>query len=407
MPWQRSLAGLFVVTAIGFTPAAERSMRIDCLPDRIESWQAAEPSPETRFGAGLLPGIVLGPPADSLAYQGSFAVASLGFGGSTVIAFDEIWIEDRPGPDFIVFENGFFSLPLPAGEGEDYLVFAEPAFVEVSSDGVDWRSFSYDAQALQESAELGGTIDRDLYLRMVGLAGLTPTFGGNWTIPNDPAVFDSAGQGGVSGAGGDAFDLADVGLSAARFVRITDADTQTGFGGAAEGFDLDTVVVLHGRPVATAGPDGDGDGLSDLEEQALYGSNPAQNASDGDGIDDGREVASCRDPLSSGVEPWVSLEPHLWLIGRDCTEARWTFVGSDRTYDLVRTDGDALAEIGGSIDLGPTTCLADEQLNVRWSCDDDTPLPDDLFVYMVRVDGAADWGRSTGFDPRGNSTECP
>ncbi|HXV75760.1 MAG TPA: hypothetical protein VD788_05520 [Candidatus Polarisedimenticolaceae bacterium] len=401
------LACAALVAAAGLAAAGERSRPIDCLPDRLAAWQAAEPDPETRFGALSLPGIVLGPPGDSVAYQGSVTVASLGFGGRAVYAFDDLSIEDRPGPDFVVFENGFFALPLPAAEEDEFLIFAEPGLVEVSLDGVDWRSFPYDAQALVDSIALGGSIDRGLYLRMVGLAGLTPTFTGNWTVPDDPAVFDPAGTAGVSGAGGDAFDLADVGLPSARFVRITDAGTGAGFAGSAEGFDLDALVVLHGRPGPAPGVDQDHDGLSDAEEAVRYGSDPALADSDGDGVDDGREVASCRDPASTSTAPWIVLEPALWLAGSTCTEARWTFVGSSVSYDLVRADGDAIGAVAGQVDLGSTTCLADSPLGVRWSCDAETPLPGDWFGYLVRVGGATDWGRSSALEPRGTAQECP
>jgi len=162
------------------TPAlAGRSMRIDCLPDRLTVWDAADPEPDNRFGAALLPGVVLGPPADSVPYQGAVTVASLGSGGRAELAFDDILIEDAPGPDFIVFENSFFTLPLPTSSSDDFLVFAEPGFVEVSADGVDWRRFPYDPLALAEFVAGGGTIGRETYLALGGLAGLTPTFAGN------------------------------------------------------------------------------------------------------------------------------------------------------------------------------------------------------------------------------------
>ena len=42
-------------------------------------------------------------------------------------------------------------------------------------------------------------------------------------------------------AGGDAFDLADVGLESARFVRITDRSDITGLNGS---FDLDAIALV-------------------------------------------------------------------------------------------------------------------------------------------------------------------
>ena len=403
-----TIAGAVLLAAVG-PLAAARSMPVDCLPDRVAVWQAAEPAPETRFGAAFVPGVVLGPPGDSVLTQGSFTVASLGFGGSTVLHFDDVVIEDLPGPDFIVFENAFFRLPLPTSEQDDFFVFAEPARVEVSADGVQWEPFPFDASAL---AEVGGdqgdgSVDKNLYRRLVGLAGVTPTFTGNWTIPNDPLVFDPSGQAGVSGAGGDAFDLATVGLPEARYVRITDAGTAAGATGSAEGFDLETVVVLHGRPSAPVDPDQDGDGLSDLEETAFYLTDPTDPDTDLDGIDDGREVAACRDPASAGSTPWLPREPRLWLLDATCTEARWTFTGSGHVYDLLRGDVAALSKLAASVDLGATECLADDQLNVRWSCDDQLPLVGQAFFYVVRVDGESNYGLSSALEPREGAASCP
>ena len=61
-------------------------------------------------GPPFVPGIVLGPPGDSSPVDGSFTVATLGYGGSVTVAYDDVVIEDRPGPDFIVFENAFFDV---------------------------------------------------------------------------------------------------------------------------------------------------------------------------------------------------------------------------------------------------------------------------------------------------------
>ena len=372
-------------------------------------WEAAEPSPQSLFGAAFLPGIVLGPPGESLPYQGTVTVASLGFGGSAVVEFRDIVIEDRPGPDFIVFENGFFQLPLPTSASDDFSIFAEPGTVEVSSDGVQWFAFNFDAAALDEWTQAAGAglVDREMHGRLRGLAGITPSFSGNWTIADDPELCDPLGQGGVSGAGGDAFDLADVGLSEARFIRITDVDSQVGFGGAAEGFDLDAVVVLHGKPVAPSALDSDGDGLSDLAEQTLYGTSPFINDDDGDGLDDGREVASCRDPRVNDDAAWYLPEPRLWLIGDSCTELRWSYLDSASSYNLLRGELGAPIPLGGFVDLGPTVCLSAEQSGLRWGCDAD-PLPSGSgFIYLVQPNLALDWGRDSDMLPRGNGGECP
>ncbi len=389
---------------------AERSFPVDCFPDRIANWQAALPAPESRFGAIYLPGIVLGPPGDSLPYQGSFTVASLGFDGGVVLAFDDAVLEDRPGPDFIVFENAFFRLPLPQRAADDSAVFAEPAIVEVSIDGVQWHPFSYDAQALADvpQDQPDGTIDRELRERLRGLAGITPTFTGNWTVPDDPVVFDPAGVGGISGAGGDAFDLAELGLPQARYVRITDAGTRVGPAGSAEGFDLDAVIAIHARPSPPPGIDSDGDRLSDAEELEIFGSNPLVADSDADGVDDGREVAGCRDPLSTATAPLFVREPRVWMTrGPNCAEPRWTFMGSGVRYDLLRGALGGLSESPAGVDLGATFCLADALSSVRGPCDATQPAAGTALFYLVRVDGAPTWGRSSAMGPRDLGGSCP
>lgn len=401
---------MLVVVTVGLSvDAGEPSAPVDCLPDAVAAWDAALPDPGIRFGAANLPGIVLGVPGDSPASAGATSVASSGNGGSVTVAFHDIVIEDRPGPDFIVFENPYFIGAPPATDQDDFLVFAEPAFVEVSFDGESWVAFPHDATALAES--VGVNPDRDLYLRLDGLAGVTPTLTGNWTVPDDRAAFDPSGSGGVSGAGGDAFDLADVDLAEIRYVRLTDADTRNGFAGAAEGFDLDAVVALHARPTLPVTADGDGDGLSDLAETRWYGSNPGNADTDGDGVDDGREVAGCRDPSSNSVEPFVVRQPGLWTApGIDdpgCTELRWTFLGSGRTYELRRGELSALADAGDSTDLGATDCLATGHLTVRWACDPSIPAPGDGWFYIVREEPDGGFGLSSRLDPREATGTCP
>ena len=47
-------------------------------------------------------------------------------------------------------------------------------------------------------------------------------------------------------SGGDAFDLADLGLERVRFVKIRDLETQPP-GGITSGFDLDAVGAIHAQ----------------------------------------------------------------------------------------------------------------------------------------------------------------
>ncbi|GAB4222079.1 MAG: hypothetical protein Kow0062_17830 [Acidobacteriota bacterium] len=389
-------------------PAAEPSLPVDCLPDAVLRWEAVDP--ELRYGARDVPGIVLGHPGDSSPTTGTTTVASLGRGGSVTFELIDVVIEDRPGPDFIVFENAFFQGAPPAGPDDDYLVFHEPGFVDVSADGTAWVRFPYDPDALAQAATVGA-IDRALHRALRGLAGITPTFTGNWTIPDDPESWDPAGIGGVSGAGGDAFDLATVGLTEARFVRITDAATGNGFPGAAEGFDMDALVVLHGRPRGSAAPDADGDGLSDAVERTVWGTRTDLADTDGDGTDDGREVAGCRDPLSASVDPFLQREPRVFVEDAACSEIHWTWLGASAGWDVLRGDVAWLAESGGLVDTGPLSCLARAVAGASWSCDGESPPAGGCWYYLVRRagdgTGPGTAGRSSNLAERDAGGACP
>ncbi len=86
---------------------------------------------------------VLGRPAGFVGAQTQH-VLSLGNGGSITLSF-EYPLEDRPGPDFAVFENGFTSATdwtgtMREGSTNTY-TFAELAFVEVASRTTAWARF--------------------------------------------------------------------------------------------------------------------------------------------------------------------------------------------------------------------------------------------------------------------------
>jgi hypothetical protein len=167
------------------------------------------------FGEDDLPDVVLGPPSGRGVLSGSLDVLSLGKGGSIVLGFGEQRIADREGADFVVFENAFYP------GGDPTLVFAEPGAVSVSEDGAEWFEFECDAAG-------------DGMGRFAGCAGVTPAleYDANANVPLDPAL-----------SGGDGFDLADVGLSRARFVRVADASNAGSAPSA--GFDLDAVGIVH------------------------------------------------------------------------------------------------------------------------------------------------------------------
>jgi hypothetical protein len=174
--------------------------------DRVVSFQ---PGANAGFGQDLYPGVVLGPPRGEGSGAGSLDVLSLGRQGVIVLEFTDLAVVDGPGVDLIVFENAFTRFP-------------ETGVVAVSDDGVTWSEFPCDA-----TNRPGG---------FPGCAGVKPVYShpDNGISPTDPAV-----------AGGDGFDLATIGVSRARFVRIRDSGANS-YSGTSGGFDLDALAVVNG-----------------------------------------------------------------------------------------------------------------------------------------------------------------
>lgn len=189
----------------------------DPFVDRVVSYTIG---PGGGSGEEMLPKIVLGPPHGGGKLQAGTDVLSLGKGGTITLEFVDNEVFDGPGPDLLVFENAFLVAP---GDDPNFGFF-ELAKVEVSEDGKEWKEFPFD------------TITRK------GCAGHHSVYANPDTAesrdidPTDPEK-----------AGGDPFDLADVGLKVVRFIRITDLDNGSGDKGTA-GFDLDAVAAVHSRP---------------------------------------------------------------------------------------------------------------------------------------------------------------
>ena len=165
------------------------------------------------FGQAEFPEPVLGAPSGGGCCQGSLEVTSLGEGGFVTLAFGDNAIVDGPGPDFIVFENAFL-----VTEGEPESVFYELGSVSVSADGENFVGFECDGSEFP----------------FEGCAGWHPSLANpsdNEIDPLDPSV-----------AGGDAFDLAELGLDEVRYVRIEDLPEEQGGEGT---FDLDAVAIAN------------------------------------------------------------------------------------------------------------------------------------------------------------------
>ena len=180
-------------------------------------------------GGGIFdPLNILGAPQGGGLFNGSLDVLSLGIGGDVTLGFD-VTLTDGPGADFTVSENPFVLIGSQS-------IFAEYAFVEVSTNGTDFARFP--AQTLPGGSTWGSA---------PGFAGGTPGIANaltNTVDPFDPVV-----------SGGDSFDLAElvgdplvtgglVDLSQIHFVRLVD-------NGSA---DIDAVAVIQhtGNQVAGA-----------------------------------------------------------------------------------------------------------------------------------------------------------
>jgi hypothetical protein len=392
-----------LILALWPVPLAFGQATTNCFADRVVSFAVGAVSAPPAFNSWQ-PGILLGPPGSATPTTGSTSVMSLGRGGEIVLEFTDNEIIDRPGPDFILFENPFFCTAPPQSAADGFSVFAEPGIVAVSEDGVDFRAFPYNSLAL--SQVVSQCSDKTLLQSLIGLMGITPSFTGNYTLPDDPLVYDPAAPGGISGHGGDAFDLATVGLQRARFVRITDPNLSISLPGSAEGLDLDAAVALHSLPRLGPGQaDTDNDGLSDEAESFLYHTNPLDPDTDGDGVLDGEEAAACRDPRVAGVEAFF-----LPVLGLEVNQAsptllRWNFLGPGVTYDAVRGGVGALRSIGGMTDLGVVTCLENDStdLTTRGLADAVVPLVGQAFFYAVRQNpkgSGLGYGASTTHEPR-------
>ncbi len=181
------------------------------------------PGPCAGFGAAQMPEVVYGPPLGGGSSAGSTDVVSLGVGGSIVLSFAPNAIVDGPGVDFVVFENPFWI----GGNSSD--IYAEPGEVSVSDDGVTWTTFPCTA-----------TLE-------------TPPYGScaGWNVvDSNPKSSNPISPIDYPACGGDGFDLAAIGVTHARYVRIVDhsgevcpTDPQQPKPNT-DGFDLDAIAII-------------------------------------------------------------------------------------------------------------------------------------------------------------------
>lgn len=208
-----SLLTIVIIGMLSLVFQAEAQQRVAC-----DTVRAITPGSGQRTGQGatFFPRNVLtGPSTAARADVPSTdprEICSLGLGGSITLGLKSKVVVNGPGTDLTIFENAFFY-----GNGR---VFAEPATIELSNDGVTWKMLPFDSTSLQ------------------GLAGASPTL--------DPQALSPATSGGTH------VDLSVVGIDSVRWIRLTDitrivlSNPKSPFyDPTLSGFDLDVVLAWH------------------------------------------------------------------------------------------------------------------------------------------------------------------
>ena len=209
-------AGIYAADSAGAEPTDHKQLTANCNVMTLYASEVVSFTPGTNAGYGQseMPDIVLGPPLPGPSSKGALDVVSLGVGGEIILSFGDKQLVDGPGPDLVIWENVFWV----GGNPEN--PFAELGEVSLSNDGEEWFTFP---------CEPGLNNEFD-----VGCAGWRPR------VEFDPCTLVPLTP---DATGGDAFDLAELGLSEARYVRIRDI-SESGASPSA-GFDLDAVGAIH------------------------------------------------------------------------------------------------------------------------------------------------------------------
>jgi len=242
--------------------------------------------PERFTGEGVFPGAVT---AFNSAF-GTDEIVSIGEGGMLEVRFDTPVLDDSDNPygiDLLIFGNALFVFD-GAGVGNPAGLFADPASIEVSADGLMW--FNVPGVFADDLFPTEGYLDlTDPFATAPGLVE------SDFTRPVDPALSldDFAGltyaqvlsryRGSGGGAG---VDLASVGLPAISHVRIT-VPADAGFNAEIDAFadvaprmpgdaDLDGIInvtdlllLLSGWGVPSPGSppvDMNGDGIVNVSD---------------------------------------------------------------------------------------------------------------------------------------------
>lgn len=170
-------------------------------------------APESEFGGAVTP------------FNSSFGAGecvTIGEGGSLTLGFDQLITDDAANPygvDLLIFGNSFLGIDFGTGRATGQ-VFSEGGVVELSADGFDWRVVP-GAQADGLFPTLGY---RDVTEPFPASPGSVLT---DFRIPVDPSLSfaglttSELAQAYAGSGGGLGIDIASVGLSEVRFVRIS------------------------------------------------------------------------------------------------------------------------------------------------------------------------------------------
>lgn len=153
---------------------------------------------------------------------GEGEVVTIGEGGSLTLGFDQVIYDDAANPfgiDLLVFGNSFFGLDFGTGLATG-AIFGEGGIIELSANGTDWFTVT--------------GVDADGLFPTLGYQDVTEPFPSgagsvftDFRTPVDPNL-NVAGMtvseiaAAYNGSGGGAgIDLASVGLTEARYIRIS------------------------------------------------------------------------------------------------------------------------------------------------------------------------------------------
>lgn len=261
-------ASPFATTVVDYSPGPSQ---YDGVPAQVTQFMTASKA----LGA---------PVGETLGLANVDSVVTLGDGGSLTLAFDHDVVDDPANPggyDFIVFGNAFFVAGNYANRWQ------EPAYVEISQDGVTWYLINpspsqsvvaaMDATAIHTTA-LTGYTDCTPVLRCV----TTRTPEEFFIVPDRQSVAGNSDLMKVDAVspGGDAFDIAAAVQESAQGVPLLDASSHTIPAGISS-FRYIRITSVHfpGTDVDLGEVSADIDGASDVAPAISVGA--ARKLSDG------------------------------------------------------------------------------------------------------------------------------